>query len=350
MVQILLELMMDAMKNKFQSTKTLCNFIHKVFFILLLTNTTYSQNYISYQTKINKCESFILKKEYNNAINYYDSIFNSYNFCFAQDYFVALQVSCYINDTIKAVGYIKKCLKAGVKINYITTDSITKKICTNKFIQNRIENIDSLIFKYYQSIDINYRGFLMELTSIDQYYRDKHQVIHTFHPLRKLIWNKRWKKEINELVENRLITKIIKLGYPGEKLIGLKEKWMLSKYKTNGLGDVTALLIFRHYYSFKNTDYSNLLLEELLKGNITSNQYAIIMDYTSKFGNADNYYNQWHNDPDNSNDNLNRINAKRIKIGLELLDEYNLKFSRAIKVNRGVKNLPIEFYFKLLLI
>jgi hypothetical protein len=342
--------MMDVMKNKYHPIKTLCTFLHKVCFIILLTNTTYSQNYISYQKEINKCESFILERKYSDALNLYDCIFNSYNFCFAQDYFVALQVSCFINDTSRTIKYVKNCLRAGIKMNYISKDTITKKICTNKFIQNRINNIDSLIFEYYQSIDINYRGCLMELTSIDQYYRDKHQITHTSHPVRKLIWNIRWKKEVNDLVEERLIPKIIKTGYPGEKLIGLKESWMLNKYKTNDIGDATALLIFRHFYSFKNTDYSSLLIDELYKGNITSNHYAIIMDYIAKFGNTDNYYNQWHNDPDNSLENLSKINSKRIKIGLESLDEYKIKLNRAIKVNIGNKHLPLEYYFKLLVI
>ena len=338
------------MNNKYHPIKTLCIFLYKVCFILSLTNITYSQNYISYQKEINRCESYILQKDYTDATKLYDSIFNSYNFCFAQDYFVALQVACFTNDTTRVVEYLKKCLKAGVKINYITTDTITKKICSAKFIHGRIKNINSLIFEYYQSIDIDYRGFLMELTSIDQYYRDKHQIIHNFHPIRKSVWNIRWKKEVKDLVEKRLIPKINKFGYPGEKLIGLKESWMLDKYRTNDLEDVTALLIFRHYYSYKNIDYSNLLLEELHKGNITSNHYAIIMDYMAKFGNTDNYYNQWHNDPDNSLENLSKINSKRIKIGLEPLNEYKIKFKRAIKVNIGNKHLPIEYYFKLLLI
>lgn len=336
--------------NKYHRIKILCKIIYKVYFILLLTNSTYSQNYISYQKEINRCESSILQKKYSDALTLYDSIFNTYDFCFAQDYFVALQVSCFTSDTTKAIRYLKRCLNAGIKISYISNDTITKKICTREFINDKIKNIDSLIFDYYKSIDMNYRGLIMELTSIDQYYRDKHQINHYYHPFRRMIWNVRWKKEVNDLVEERLIPKIIKIGYPGEKLIGLKESWMLNKYKTNDIVDATALLIFRHYYSFKNTDYSNLLKEELIKGNITSNHYAIIMDYISKFGNTDNYYNQWHNDPDTSSENLSKINSKRIKIGLEPLNEYKIKLNRAIKVNIGNKHLPLVYYFKLLII
>lgn len=240
------------MKKRFYSILISSLKLLRIFILFLLfSNTTYSQNYISYQKAINTCESFILEKEYNDALNLYDSIFNTYDFCFAQDYFVALQVSCFTNDTTKAIRYLKRCLNTGIKISYISNDTITKKICTREFINDKIKTIDSLIFDYYKSIDMNYRGLLMELTSIDQYYRDKHQISHYYHPFRRMIWNMRWIKAIDEIVENRLILEIIKKGYPGEKLIGLRERWMLSKYKTNDLGEETALLIFMHYYSFK---------------------------------------------------------------------------------------------------
>lgn len=70
----------------------------------------------------------------------------------------------------------------------------------------------------------------------------------------------------------------------------------------------------------------------------------------SKFGKADNYYNQWHKDPNESIDNLEKINSRRITIGLESIDEFNIKINRAFKVNRKVKGLPLEFYFKLILV
>jgi len=329
-----------------------------LFLNLILSHNFYAQNYISYSKSINKAESCVLYAKYKQAIEIYDSVFNAYDFCFAEDYFVALQVACFTNDTSKAIDYTKRCFRAGVDKEYLLNDFITKKICTDGFMNENFDNYLSLSCQYNHSLDKKYRGEMIELTSIDQFHRDKHQVTHRKHPLRRLIWGLRWKKVIHKIVDIKLLPCILEKGYPGEKIIGLKKLWMLSKYQSKDITESTALLIFKHYYAYSKKDYSDILFKEVIKGNLKPAQYAVILDFQSKFTKQKEcYYNQYHLDPDNSEKKIAEIDLRRQKIGLESLEQHTIKYKRAIALNiynraisqnKKPKDLPIEYFFKLM--
>jgi hypothetical protein len=346
------------LRLQINSMKRHIHFIIQLFLLFILSSNFYGQNYISYSKKINAAESFVLQAKYNEAIEIYDSVFNTYGFCFAEDYFVALQVACFTNDTSKAIDYIKRCFRAGIDKEYLLNDLITKKICTNGFMDEHLDTYDSLSFQYNNSIDKKYRGKMIELTSIDQFHRDKQQIAHRKHPLRRLIWKLRWKKVIQEIVDIELIPHILENGYPGEKVIGLRKLWMLNKYRSNAITEGTALLIFKHYYAFCKNDYSDILLKEISKGNLRPSQYAVILDFQSKFTKQkESYYNEYHLDPDTSEKKIAEINLRRQEIGLESIEQHTVKYKRAISVNiynraisqnQDPKDLPIEHFFKLM--
>src|SRR5690606_22197093 len=110
------------------------------------------------------------------------------------------------------------------------------------------QQYDSLRRIYIGRVNWELRFKMNQLYDLDQKWRDKHE-LHPWNFLwRPFIWAK-WKKVTKKIVVNELTPLIDSLGFPGEKLIGLDEKWMHYKRRTDGVGTSFAFMILVHYFS-----------------------------------------------------------------------------------------------------
>lgn len=319
-----------------------------IFFVSCFFAEGFSQNYFSYHQTISRAESEILKEQYQNSLMIYDSLFSEYEFCFAHDRFVALQVATLIRDTARIDDYIIGCLKSGILINYIEQDTITRELKAFKTWDQAKLLQDSLYLAYFKRIDKKLLGLSIELNAIDQHYRDNHENIHWKHPIRRMCWNKRWMREIQNLIDNDLYPVMLKTGYLGEKKIGLTESWMSYAYKNNHIDNYPTRLMFMHYYSNKHRkDYSDFLLGEVRNGNLSAVDYAIIMDFRAKWSDKKApFFNEWHTCPDKSEKMLQAIENRRKEIGLPTLADNEKMYFRYMQTFKK-KECPISYYIKL---
>jgi len=306
-----------------------------ILILSLLSVEGYAQsNYIEYHKKARFIDSLIIDSCYKEAILSYNKLFSNYDFIFAEDCFRAIQTATYIKDTINAFQFLDKGIKQGITMQRILKDSVLidlKKY--HKSWSNFEKKYCNLRETYLASINSELRLNINKLYNLDQKYRDKHE-LHPWNFLwRPLIWNK-WKKITKSIVENELIPLIEQYGFPGEKLIGLDEASFHNKQKNDAINSYYAFIILIHYYSIpRPSSLNSILLREIKKGNISPKQYASIIDFQAQWGKKKYYkglhYNEWHKSK-NIKD-LPKINANRIAIGLESLDEKKRKFERALK-------------------
>ena len=318
------------------------------FLFFLFCFIVSSQDYIRYHKLVSTAESYILEAENKNALLVYDSLFSQYEFCFAHDCFVALQIATLTKDTSKINTYIARCFKSGILIDYIEQDNITKELKkTEDWLKFKILQ-DSLNLIYSKKIDKKLLCLTVEQNAIDQHYRNNHQVLHSKHPIRRLFWNVCWLKQIQIIIEDKLVPVMQENGYLGEKLIGISEKWQSYSFQTNKIDNSVVRLIFMHYYSNKHReDYSEFLFGQLQNGNLSAVDYAIIMDFRAKWSyKRAPFFNEWHNCSDKSDKMIASIELRRSEIGLPSIKDNQEMFKRYIEVRKN-KECPIEYYIKL---
>lgn len=318
------------------------------YIFLSLYLTGFSQDYFRYNKSVSSAESFVLKAEYKNALLVYDSLFSQYKFCFAHDCFVALQVATLTKDSSRIHDYIIKCFKSGIRMDYIEHDTITQELKKDKnwLKLNLIQ--DSLYLEYCNRLDKKLVSLTIELNAIDQHYRNNHEVLHWKHPIRKTLWNLRWLKEIQIIVDDKLYPVLLEKGYLGEKIIGIKESWMSYSFTSNSINNSIVRLMFMHYYSNKHRmNYSEFLWSEVGKGNLSAVDYAIIMDFRAKWSDKNApFYNEWHTCPDKSAEMLQTIENRRKELGLPTLADNEKMYFQYMQIMKK-KECPISYYIKL---
>ena len=318
------------------------------YIFLCLYFTGFSQDYFRYNKSVSSAESFVLKAEYKNALLIYDSLFSEYNFCFAHDCFVALQVATLTKDSSRMHNYIIKCFKSGIRMDYIEHDTITQELKKDKNWLQFKPIQDSLYLEYIKRIDKKLLSLTIELNAIDQHYRNNHEVLHWKHPIRRTLWNLRWLKEIQIIVDDKLYPVLLEKGYLGEKTIGIKESWMSYSFTSNSINNSIVRLMLMHYYSNKHrVNYSELLWSEVGKGNLSAVDYAIIMDFRAKWSDKKApFFNEWHTCPDKSEKMLQAIENRRKEIGLPTLADNEKMYFQYMQTLKK-KECPISYYIKL---
>jgi hypothetical protein len=91
-------------------------------------------------------------------------------------------------------------------------------------------------------------------------------------------------------VEIELLPLIKQYGYPGEKLIGIDEKYMHHKFREEHYNSFMVRLILIHYYSKRRSLDDTFLLEEIKKGNLHAKQFAEFHDFRVRTSGKNDYY------------------------------------------------------------
>lgn len=314
---------------------------------LIINTTLFSQKNpnINYWKYYYNMEESLIDSNFKIALEYYDILYNEYEFIYANHAFIGLQL-CAINAEEQSIQkYIEKCFQAGILEEVLKNNLIIKKHIPN--IEKYNINYDSIRAIYIGRINLKIREEIIRMDSLDNIATDKvnKSFLHYFQWRRV---SKRNAKRIFEIIET--------YGYPSEKLIGINQNLQLidtiSDYKIglnifNHAFRTTNMLV--HYFSDHTKAYqekNQILLEEVIKGNLKPSDYGIFMDFQArwKFTNPKKefYYNVWHLDP---YQRLNEINNRRTCIGLKPAD-YQIKKKEFVIKNRkeGFTNIYIDYF------
>lgn len=315
----------------------------RVLMLFLLTFTSFQaigQNYVIYHQTFNRIDEDIIQNNYDLALVRLDSIYINYDFIYARHCIKALQISCFVGDSVKANKWLEKSFKQGIPQWILRSNGLTKRAFYFSTTINTIQNFDSLNAIYNMSINTNLANQIDSLLLIDQKYTKK--VNDGFFLFRYTIYGLSWVK--NNKKQFKIINKIInEYGFPGERLIGLDrfcEDSIAMAQKINFWGpdilnEGRTYIMLLHYFSTshkKNYDFQDKLLQNLINGYIPSYQYGNICDFISGRKNK-----RYSIDLiDNKMDSMQVINGNRFSIGLNSVDQEkrNVLINREYRKNK----------------
>lgn len=283
------------------------------FFVML--GFVFSQNYIDFQKNITRAEIAILDSNYTEASRIYYDLFQNYDFVFLGNCVSACQSAIAINNDTLAFYFAERAIKHGLKMNQIETEKTLKLLQTKPQWKAFSANYDSLRAIYTKSVNWELRKKINELNDRDQLWRDRHE-IQWWNLLWKPLIKRRWYKELEKIVEIELVPLINQYGYPGEKLIGIDEKYMHHKFREEHNISFMVSLILIHYYSKNRSLDDAFLIEEIKKGNLNAKQFADFHDFRARTSGKNDYYCQWYWNLQYLNTVVEDVNKRRAEIGL----------------------------------
>ena len=290
------------------------------FFIAILSIvaiTCPAQDYIQYHKTFNKVDEDILSENYALALERLDSIYNTFDFIYAQHCMKSLQICCIANDSTRANRWLEKCFKQGVPMWTVRTDEITAKSLSYSTSANATQHYDSLRFTYKSHINSKLAQTIDSIFQIDQKYTQKvNDGFILFRPIYGLKWircNKRTFMAIDSITRE--------YGFPGERIIGLPTTYedsalQIEYIKQYGihLRQWQAYFMLLHYFSTARKvqdDFKEILFENLKAGNLSSFQFATICNYIYKYSK--------HSRPKYESYNY-KTDSNRISIGLNTIE------------------------------
>lgn len=262
----------------------------KTIVLSLISITLFAQkevNYFDYHKKINKAEIlYFTENRTDSTLLLYDEVFNAFDFIFLKDLLTAAQIAKFNNKPYEK--YLLKCFEFGFKIDHLKRFPLFKetyaKFCKDKKILALYKESRK---KYLQKIDFVYLDYIYETAIQDQI--DKYE--------------KDYEQKVNRTIV-RLVQKIRKHGFPGEKILGVTHTLIFKEagisrmdindrarknkrskhfvYKSNRIScDVSIPLFLHHRCSF--IKYKDLFLEEIKKGNMHPQDLAFINDFNAPY-------------------------------------------------------------------
>ena len=317
-------------------------YLYFTTFVFLFFTGSYSQNYIDFQKNITRAEIAILDSNYNEASRIYYDLFQNYDFVFLGNCVSACQSAIAINNDTLAFYFAKRAIKHGLKMNQIEIEKTLKLLQTKPQWNSFSANYDSLRAIYTKSVNWELRKKINELYDRDQLWRDRHE-LQWWNLLWKPLIKRRWYKELEKIVEIELVPLINQYGYPGEKLIGIDEKYMHNKFRKEHNISFMVSLILIHYYSKNRSLDDAFLIEEIKKGNLNAKQFADFHDFKAQ----NDYYCQWSWNLKflmqiNKNVTEEDVNKRRAEIGLGT-HELRLRELEHFIESRKQRNNPKPF-------
>lgn len=276
------------------------------------------QDYIQYHRTFNKVDEDILSENYALALERLDSIYNTFDFIYAQHCMKSLQICCVAGDSARAGKWLEKCFKQGIPFWIIRQNEIARKSISYSTTQNAINHRDSLYAIYRSNVNTTLANTIDSLFEIDQRHTQKvNEGFFLFRPIYSLKWiryNKRTFKAIDNITKTYV--------FPCEKTIGLPEIYNDSASQAEyirqygiHLRQWKAYFILLHYFSTKRKikdDFKDILYENLKSGNISPFQFATICNYIFRYSkHSKNKFGTYNYSIDN----------QRIEIGLNTMEE-----------------------------
>lgn len=242
-----------------------------------------TENYLYYYRSVAKAEEYIVQGLYQEAVEYYMRIFNTYKYNNPIDCYVAAQVAAYIADTSSCQAIIYKGLSFGLPVATVISNPHLQRLfkTCNRYL------IDSCSREYEKSIDAEARAAVLLLAKKDREYTRAHQG-------ELYEKDKHTLKAVHIPFFDSLINDIIYLtgvhGFPSQRIAGT-QRGDDSLFRT-GPNSLFTLYIFIH----RGDGWKRLqplLWAELQNGNIHPQLYGMIYESTyvkSRYENGVNYF------------------------------------------------------------
>ena len=317
---------------------------HLLYILFIgISTIALSQNYIDFQKNITRAEIAILDSNYTEASNIYYDLFQNYDFVFLGNCVSACQSAIAINNDTLAFYFANRAIKHGLKMNQIETEKTLKLLQTKPQWKAFSAHYDSLRAIYTKSVNWGLRKKINELHDRDQLWRDRHE-LQWWNLLWKPLIKRRWYKELEKIVEIELVPLINQYGYPGEKLIGIDEKYMHHKFREEHYNSFMVRLILIHYYSKNRSLEDAFLIDEIKKGNLNAKQFADFHDFRASYfpEGSNEYYAQWCYNLKFSKTEIEEINKRRAEIGLGTHEQCLRELKHFIE-SRKQRNNPKPF-------
>lgn len=231
-------------------------------------------NYINYHKQITYAESLFFAGRSKESLAKYREIFSAYK-PFAKDCFIALQFSAMVQDTGSFKFFFSKGIENG--LNWITirkSGRVTRLINETKGLKQELEHVyQNKRTKYIQSINSSIRDSIFLLRRRDDTSRwlSKKNRVRSgyFYYIKDTI-----------LDENlhMLISIAKRLGYPGQRMIGVRDPEIDNEPESpNLLESIASVILYHHYCGYIQMEQE--LYDGLVNGEILPSNYALIYQW-----------------------------------------------------------------------
>ncbi len=285
-----------------------------VILLLLCSEIGLSQDYTRYYEGISKAKTALVHDSLQPAIETYFNTFAAFEFVFARDCYNALEVSCRAGNNQMTSCFLKRCLQQGVAFELLEQDTLLAGFKQTAYWPGIVAAKDSLSAIYKKSVNWKLRTAINSMFAEDQQIRDlANKYRFNVFKIRKL--NKQF-----EAIDERLVRRLVEItkeyGFPGEQLIGLDTDSMHPKIRTANLSAGMPIVILIHHYSQPNSSYNPLLKNEIAKGNLANEHYAVICDFQNAYGKKHAEKVPAYTRRFNTADSPGQLNTRRKEIGL----------------------------------
>ncbi|MCQ0110294.1 hypothetical protein [Zhouia amylolytica] len=310
-----------------------------------IASTSIQPDYIAYQSHISKAEKHILDSNYVAAFKQYDTAFTLVDKPLAKHCFTAMQVSATVDSLDHFKKYSLKGMRRGLLPQYFKEDSLLNGYLKQKelypFIDEHFEPNHKI---YEESTNTFLIDTLKQLTLLDQKWKVHYwDSLARVDPENKPKYDSLYNIIVSDIVDNKLIPLIKEYGYPAERSYGIKAVNYAGKNggsQRRSYQNSNATVILMHYYSLpQECKYNDLLLNEVMKGNLEPTSYATLIDFQAQWGKRKyckvRHFNEWHATKDSTQ--FEAINKRRKTLGLRPFQERLQKNKRGQKACKEIK-------------
>lgn len=306
-------------------------YLRKLYFVVLLAllwGGAFAQDqqppdYIAvYHPVINQAELRIVDGRYDEALAAYKQAFASVPSAFARDYYNAAVTALLLQDRKETFNYLEKLVAKGVSLNYLERQPVFDSLQSTRHWRKFARKYTKRRRKYDEGFNQELRANLDELYARDQYFRQA-----------KGGWRVHGDtiKKIEVANTAKLLGWIDAYGYPGEDQIGVADTLeQLPRF---------SIVIERQTQARKGHDFTEVLTQAVRQGRIAPQPVAYLLDQQagrSKYGSrafikidcdkcAESDKVGQYLTGKTDEETRQRINMKRLELGMEPLDEYRLK-------------------------
>jgi hypothetical protein len=257
-----------------------------LFLLLLAVGYAFGQDYRVYHTQMNKAETlFFCEQKTDSALYYYDKTFSEFDFIFVKDIVNAIQIAKFSKKDYKR--YLRLGFKFGLKVQHLNRYPLFKDDYKKLLIDKELAKSYQLNHKIYlEKIDYKYLDWVYKIGLKDQIEKDR----------------KDYERVIRKTVAS-LKDSIVKKGFPGERLIGIadsivfrdagrwerdqrfrvinKRRWLESD---DDILSQNWPFIIMYHNRCSYTELKDLLMKEMIKGNIHPRDIGTIYDNSKSCG------------------------------------------------------------------
>lgn len=292
------------------------------YLVLMFSLSSFAQeNYFDYHKKITEAESAILDSNYTKASIIYYDLFKNYDFIFLANCVTACQTAIVTKNDTLAFHFLERAVKQGLKLNSIKTNRSLKHLLDKVQWSIFEAKYDSLRTIYLSSINWGLREEINKLFEQDRKWRDRHET-RPWNFIWKPIIKIKWNYVLKGIVEEELVPLIHSYGYPGERLIGVDEKYMNTKFRDDHFNSFMVRLILIHYFSKPRKFNDSVFISEIEKGNLHPKHYAELYDFIAAYSKnksplKNQFFCQWHyGEISLKKTTVEKVNKRRKNIGL----------------------------------